>query len=118
MSRCTILQPHPLLFVLTNGHSSPNALVFVHLPLSAVHPNPALFKEVSDELTIPYCSINSGAGHDAMVFSDFTACGMVFIPSKDWLSHCPEEWSDAGHLADGTDILLETAKRLTEAQPI
>lgn len=77
-----------------------------------------LFKEVSDALTIPYCSINSGAGHDAMVFSDFTACGMVFIPSKDGLSHCPEEWSDAGHLADGTDILFEAAKRLTEAKSL
>lgn len=76
----------------------------------------SLLKASSDALEIPYCSINSGAGHDAMVFSDFTACGMVFIPSKDGLSHCPEEWSDARHLADGTDILFETAKRLTEAK--
>jgi allantoate deiminase len=76
----------------------------------------SLLKEASDHLEIPYSSINSGAGHDAMVFSDFTACGMVFIPSKDGLSHCPEEWSDAGHLADGTAIIYEAAKRLTEAK--
>ena len=76
----------------------------------------SLLKEASDHLEIPYCSINSGAGHDAMVFSDFTACGMVFIPSKDGLSHCPEEWSDPGHLADGTTIIYEAAKRLTEAK--
>ncbi|MCZ2259191.1 Zn-dependent hydrolase [Sporosarcina sp. G11-34] len=76
----------------------------------------SLLKEASEKLNIPYCSMNSGAGHDAMVFSDFTACGMVFIPSKDGLSHCPEEWSDAGHLANGTDILFETIKRLTEAR--
>ncbi|WP_342513735.1 Zn-dependent hydrolase [Sporosarcina sp. FSL K6-1522] len=75
-------------------------------------------KQASDALTIPYCSINSGAGHDAMVFSDFTACGMIFIPSKNGLSHCPEEWSDAGHLANGTDILFEVAKQLTEAQSL
>ena len=71
-----------------------------------------LLKEMSDELSIPYCSMSSGAGHDAMVLSDFTACGMLFIPSKDGLSHCPEEWSDAGDLADGTDVLFETIKRL------
>ena len=71
-----------------------------------------MLKEVSEELVISYCSMSSGAGHDAMVLSDFTACGMVFIPSKDGLSHCPEEWSDAQHLADGTDILFETIKRL------
>ncbi|MET3657472.1 Zn-dependent hydrolase [Sporosarcina psychrophila] len=76
----------------------------------------SLLKEASDHLEIPYCSINSGAGHDAMVFSDYTACGMVFIPSKDGLSHCPEEWSDPGHLADGTTIIYEAVKRLTEAK--
>lgn len=78
----------------------------------------SLLKEASDTLEIPYCSINSGAGHDAMVFSDFTACGMIFIPSKNGLSHCPEEWSDASHLADGTTIIYEATKRLTEAQTL
>lgn len=72
------------------------------------------FIEVSDKLDIPYCTINSGAGHDAMVLSDFTACGMVFIPSKDGLSHCPEEWSDSSHLAAGANILFQTALQLTE----
>ena len=72
------------------------------------------FKEVSDKLDIPYCTINSGAGHDAMVLSDFTACGMVFIPSKDGLSHCPEEWSDSSHLAAGANILFQTVLQLTE----
>lgn len=74
----------------------------------------SIFKETSSELDIPFCSINSGAGHDAMVFSDFTACGMIFIPSKDGLSHCPEEWSNANDLVNGANILFQTALRLTE----
>lgn len=74
----------------------------------------SIFKETSNELDISYCSINSGAGHDAMVFSDYTACGMIFIPSKDGLSHCPEEWSDASHLVNGANILFQTALKLTE----
>ncbi|GGA39660.1 Zn-dependent hydrolase [Psychrobacillus lasiicapitis] len=74
----------------------------------------SIFKETSNDLVIPYCSINSGAGHDAMVFSDFTACGMIFIPSKDGLSHCPEEWSDGSHLASGANIVFQTALKLTE----
>ncbi|MHA6260771.1 allantoate amidohydrolase [Sporosarcina sp. CAU 1771] len=78
----------------------------------------SLLKESSDFLEISNCMINSGAGHDAMVFSDFTACGMLFVPSRDGLSHCPEEWSDAEHLAKGTDILFETVKKLTAAQGI
>ncbi len=99
-----------------NGiHTSTEQLLYI-APKELDEGIRSLLKETSDTLAIPYCPINSGAGHDAMVFSDFTACGMVFIPSKDGLSHCPEEWSDAQHLADGTTILFEAAKRLTEAQ--
>ncbi|WP_409304141.1 Zn-dependent hydrolase [Peribacillus sp. SCS-155] len=76
----------------------------------------SLLKEQSAELDIPYCSINSGAGHDAMVFSDYTAAGMVFVPSKNGLSHCPEEWSDARDLAKAVQILYGAAKILTEAE--
>jgi allantoate deiminase len=75
-----------------------------------------LLKEKSSHFNIPSCSINSGAGHDAMVFSDFTDVGMLFIPSKDGLSHCPEEWSDSLHIANAVQILYEVAKSLTEAE--
>jgi allantoate deiminase len=75
-----------------------------------------LFKEISNELGVPYCSINSGAGHDAMVFSDVTDVGMLFVPSKAGLSHCPEEWSDAGHIAQAVEIFFEAAKKLTEVE--
>ncbi len=76
----------------------------------------SLLKRKSRELGIPKCSINSGAGHDAMVFSDFTNVGMLFIPSKDGLSHCPEEWSDSRHIAHAVQVLYEAAKKLTEAE--
>ncbi|MBT2679405.1 Zn-dependent hydrolase [Bacillus sp. ISL-35] len=76
----------------------------------------SLLKEKSDELGIPYCSINSGAGHDAMVLSDFTDVGMLFIPSRAGLSHCPEEWSDSEDIARAVQIFYETAKTLTEAE--
>ncbi|MBT2606184.1 Zn-dependent hydrolase [Bacillus sp. ISL-53] len=75
-----------------------------------------LLKDKSSDLEIPYCSIDSGAGHDAMVFSDVTDVGMLFVPSKAGLSHCPEEWSDARHLANGAQIFYEVAKCLTEVE--
>ncbi|MCT4477196.1 Zn-dependent hydrolase [Peribacillus frigoritolerans] len=75
-----------------------------------------LLKNKSSDLEIPYCSIDSGAGHDAMVFSDVTEVGMLFVPSKAGLSHCPEEWSDARHLANGVQIFYEVAKCLTEVE--
>lgn len=75
----------------------------------------SLLKEVCHTLHIQSCAINSGAGHDAMVLSNVTDVGMIFIPSQDGLSHCPEEWSDAKHLADGVNVLYETARKLTAA---
>ncbi|MCD1159333.1 Zn-dependent hydrolase [Peribacillus frigoritolerans] len=75
-----------------------------------------LLKDKSSDLEIPYCSIDSGAGHDAVVFSYVTDVGMLFVPSKAGLSHCPEEWSDARHLANGVQIFYEVAKCLTEVE--
>jgi allantoate deiminase len=76
----------------------------------------SLLKEKSEAMEIQYCSINSGAGHDAMVLSDYTDVGMLFIPSKNGLSHCPEEWSDSEDIARAVQIFYETAKSLTEAE--
>ncbi|WP_139378376.1 Zn-dependent hydrolase [Mesobacillus jeotgali] len=76
----------------------------------------SILKEKSDEIGIPYCPFNSGAGHDAMVLSDFTDVGMLFVPSKNGLSHCPEEWSDSEDIARAVEILYEAAKTLTEAE--
>lgn len=75
----------------------------------------SLLEQKSNELRIPCCPIDSGAGHDAMVLSDFTDVGMLFVPSKKGLSHCPEEWSDSKFLAYAVQILFEAAKNLTEA---
>ncbi|WP_017813343.1 Zn-dependent hydrolase [Paenibacillus shenyangensis] len=74
----------------------------------------SLLREKSEQLGIIHCPINSGAGHDAMVFADVTDVGMLFIPSRNGLSHCPEEWSDAADIARAVQIFYETIKSLTE----
>jgi N-carbamoyl-L-amino-acid hydrolase len=40
---------------------------------------------------------------------------MLFIPSKDGKSHCPEEWSEPEQLAVGAATLFE-AVRLLDGQ--
>ncbi|MCQ4087910.1 Zn-dependent hydrolase [Saccharibacillus sp. JS10] len=75
-----------------------------------------LLRGISDQLDIPYRSLHSGAGHDAMIFSDFTDVGMLFIPSRAGLSHCPEEWSDSADMERAVRVLYEAAKRLTEVE--
>ena len=57
----------------------------------------------------------SGAGHDAMHMSALCPTAMIFIPSKDGISHNPAEFSSWSDIANGVNLLksvvLETAER-------
>jgi len=59
----------------------------------------------------PYKMI-SGAGHDTALLAELTEAGMIFIPSRDGLSHCPQEYSRLDDIALGCEILLATATQL------
>jgi N-carbamoyl-L-amino-acid hydrolase len=48
----------------------------------------------------------SGAGHDAAFVARIAPAAMIFTPSKDGKSHCPEEWTDPAAIADAADVLL------------
>lgn len=47
----------------------------------------------------------SGAGHDGNQLAQVAPVGMIFVPSKDGKSHCPEEWTDYGEVAKGVQAL-------------
>ena len=48
----------------------------------------------------------SGAGHDAQMLARVCPTGMVFVPSRDGISHNPAEHTDRADLAAGVDVLL------------
>lgn len=50
----------------------------------------------------------SGAGHDGMQIAGVSPVGMIFVPSKDGKSHCPEEWTDYEQVARGIHALGNT----------
>ncbi|MBN3580894.1 Zn-dependent hydrolase [Algoriphagus aestuarii] len=50
----------------------------------------------------------SGAGHDAQEMARFAPIGMIFIPSKDGISHSPKEYSSPEDIANGANVLLQT----------
>jgi allantoate deiminase len=58
----------------------------------------------------------SGAGHDAMILAGITDVGLVFVPSKDGKSHCPEEWTDYDQLQKGIEVVLEAALVVAEKE--
>ncbi len=59
-------------------------------------------------------SMMSGALHDACKLAALTDIGLIFVPSKDGRSHCPEEWTDWPDIAQGANVLLDTVVELAK----
>jgi len=54
----------------------------------------------------------SGAGHDAQMLARVCPTGMVFVPSRDGISHNPAEHTDSADLVAGADVLLQVLLHL------
>jgi N-carbamoyl-L-amino-acid hydrolase len=65
-------------------------------------------QEAVDCRQLPYRKMVSGAGHDAVYVNRVIPTGMIFIPSKDGISHHKAEYSAPEHVLAGTQVLLDT----------
>jgi beta-ureidopropionase / N-carbamoyl-L-amino-acid hydrolase len=54
----------------------------------------------------------SGAGHDAQEIAHLCPMGMIFVPSRDGISHSPREFSEALDITNGANVLLHTLLKL------
>jgi len=54
----------------------------------------------------------AGAGHDAKYMAEHFPTGMIFVPSRNGLSHNEAEWSAPEDCARGADVLLESVLTL------
>ncbi len=54
----------------------------------------------------------SGAGHDAQIMARICPTAMIFVPSRDGVSHSPAEYSSPEDLEAGANVLLHTALQL------
>lgn len=59
-----------------------------------------------------YMELNSGAGHDAQGLAECIPACMIFIPSKDGISHNPQEFSSLSDIEAGAEILEKTLELL------
>lgn len=50
-------------------------------------------------------TLPSGAGHDAMQMINICPIGMIFVRSKNGISHNPAEWSSLEDCVDGVNVL-------------
>ena len=58
-------------------------------------------------------AVSTGAFHDAVVLSSFAPTALVFVPSHNGRSHCPEEYTSLEDLQKGVEVLYATVKELT-----
>jgi N-carbamoyl-L-amino-acid hydrolase len=65
-----------------------------------------------DTLNIAHLEMSSGAGHDANHIAEVASAGMVFVPSKDGRSHCPEEFSTFEDICLGTEVIAGTITQI------
>ena len=71
-----------------------------------------LFKNCANSLGLSNTIMDSGAGHDTAQLSRVVPAGMIFIPCKDGLSHCPEEYAEVSDISKGTAVLWKMIQNL------
>jgi N-carbamoyl-L-amino-acid hydrolase len=69
----------------------------------------------ADSLALSHTSLASGAGHDAQSLAPLADAGMIFVPSRDGVSHSPLEFTEWEACLNGANVLLRAA--LTMAEP-
>jgi allantoate deiminase len=71
-----------------------------------------VLEEAALEEGVAPLRMTSGAGHDAMIVGRHTRAAMLFVASRDGVSHSPREWSDAEDCELGARVLAGSLRRL------
>lgn len=71
-----------------------------------------LVADAAKALGLAYRRMPSGAGHDAQSLADIGPIGMIFVPSRDGISHAPTEFTSPEQITNGANVLLGTLLRI------
>ena len=72
----------------------------------------AAIAQACDDLTLSYLPMPSGAGHDAMNMAALCPMAMIFVPSRNGVSHSPDEYTAPEACVNGARVLLATLLKL------
>ena len=75
-------------------------------------------QKAAEEMRAPALVMPSGAGHDAQYMALLAPMGMIFVPSRNGVSHAPEEYTRAENVACGCEALYRTILRLDKIERI
>jgi len=73
-----------------------------------------LIEKSCTDIGASYQMLHSRAGHDAMNMSRLAPTGMIFVPSKNGMSHHPDEYTEYDDIMIGIDVLAETLYQLAK----
>ena len=88
-------------------------------PIAQDHPvamHPAMIREIETAVKsvgVDYMTMPSGAGHDAMHWTEVAPTGMIFIPCRDGISHNPAEFAAMNDIVVGTEVLENVIKNIS-----
>lgn len=71
-----------------------------------------LIDDAAKQLKLTTKLLPSGAGHDAQEIARLCPVGMIFVPSRDGVSHSPREFSEAADITNGANVLLHTLLKM------
>ena len=72
------------------------------------------FEKAAKDLGIPYQIQPSWAGHDSMILSHRLPTAMLFVPSKNGISHSLEEYTPACEIGQAANVLKQVLEKLTK----
>lgn len=67
-----------------------------------------VINHAAEKAGVTHIVMPSGAGHDANPMAHCLPVGMIFVPSREGLSHCGEEWTEQRDLENGVNVLYHT----------
>ena len=75
----------------------------------------AALRQAADAEGAKTVDMKSGAGHDAMVIGRHAPAAMLFVPSRDGVSHSPAEYTSPEQCEIGARVLAGAVRNLTQA---
>ncbi len=64
-------------------------------------------------LKLPALRMPSGAAHDAQIMAQIVPVGMIFVPSRDGISHSPSEWTSSSDIEAGANVMLQSVLKMS-----
>jgi N-carbamoyl-L-amino-acid hydrolase len=77
----------------------------------------SVIRESARSAGLSTADMPSGAVHDAGEIAKLAPMGMIFVPSRDGISHAPKEYSSWDDIANGVEVLYRTILALDRGPP-